>query len=126
MEGNLNGGFALEWSSFGILSGDFNGNAFYWPDNSKVQTLNYGSNIEDIKIVEKDLAVIVGDNGFMSFWDLRTNSIVYQADISGHEKREVYSVSVNPSQNQLLLTGGEDEAVKIWDRRNLSAQLHKF
>lgn len=35
-------------------------------------------------------------------------------------------MSVNPTQNQLLLTGGEDQIVKIWDRRNLSVQLHKF
>ena len=35
-------------------------------------------------------------------------------------------MSVNPTQNQLLLTGGEDQTVKIWDRRNLSAQLHRF
>lgn len=38
-------------------------------------------------MVERDLAVIVGDNGFMSFWDLRTNTIVYKAEISGQEKR---------------------------------------
>lgn len=73
-----------------------------------MQTLNYGSNIEDVKMVERDLAVIVGDNGFMSFWDLRTNSIVYQTEASDSDKREIYTVSVNPSQNQLILTGGQD------------------
>lgn len=35
-------------------------------------------------------------------------------------------MAVNPVQRQLLITGGEDEAIRIWDRRNLSAQLHHF
>jgi hypothetical protein len=30
MEGTLNGGFALEWSNEGILSGDFSGKACFW------------------------------------------------------------------------------------------------
>ena len=77
-------------------------------------------------MVQEDLVVMVADSGFMSFWDLRSNSIVHKTDISGSEKREVYSVSVNPSQNNLILSAGEDTTVKIWDRRNLSAQLHKF
>ena len=77
-------------------------------------------------MVENELAVITGDSGHLSFWDLRTNGIVEKADISGTENREVYSVSVNPAQSLLLLTGGQDQAVKIWDRRNLSIHLHKF
>jgi len=77
-------------------------------------------------MVDNELAVIVGDSGLLSFWDLRSQSLVQQADISGSENREVYSVSVNPAQNLLLLTGGQDQAVKIWDRRNLSLHLHKF
>ena len=32
MDGNLNGGFALEWSSIGILTGDFEGQAYFYPD----------------------------------------------------------------------------------------------
>jgi hypothetical protein len=38
LDGSLKGGFALEWSQFGILSGDFEGQAFYWfDDTSKIQ-----------------------------------------------------------------------------------------
>jgi len=52
LDGSLNGGFALEWSRAGILSGDFNGNAYFWRDmESGLQSLNYGTNIEDIKLV---------------------------------------------------------------------------
>jgi hypothetical protein len=38
-------------------------------------------------MVEKDLALIVGDSGIMSFWDIRSGSIVCKADISGTDKR---------------------------------------
>ena len=91
-----------------------------------MQTINYNSNIGDTKFVDDSLVAIVGDSGFLSFWDVRTNSIVQTSDISDSQKREVYTLSVNPVQNQLLLTGGQDSTVKIWDRRNLSAKLHKF
>ena len=50
----------------------------YWRDLEHMEGLNYGSPIEDTKMVEKDQAVIVGDDGFMSFWDLRTGKIVYK------------------------------------------------
>ena len=77
-------------------------------------------------MVDNDVAAIVGDSGYLSFWDLRSQNIAQSTDISGSENREVYTVSVNPAQNLLLLTGGQDQAVKIWDRRNLSIHLHKF
>ena len=62
----------------------------------------------------------------MSFWDMRAYNIALKAQISGSEKRQVYSTSVNQQQNNLILTAGEDAVVKIWDRRKLSAQLHRF
>lgn len=110
-----------------MASGDHEGNAFFWKDlEGSIETINYGSIIEDVKTVDGNLIAIVGENGYLSFWDLRTNSIVQSSDVSDKYKREVYTVSINPVQNQLLLTGGQDTTVKIWDRRNLSAKLHKF
>jgi WD40 repeat protein len=38
----------------------------------------------------------------------------------------MYCVSVNPQNCHMLLTGGQDKTVKIWDTRNLNAKLHKF
>lgn len=42
------------------------------------------------------------------------------------DKKEVYSVAINPFRNNIILTGGEDQSVKIWDTRMLCARLHKF
>lgn len=59
-------------------------------------------------MVEPGLAAIVGDSGLLSFWDLRNNQIVQSVLASPTEKKELYSVAVNPVQRQLLITGGED------------------
>lgn len=88
--------------------------------------MQYGSNVGDVKMAEAGVAAIVGDSGLLSFWDLRNNAIVQSVQTANSEKRELYTVAVNPTQTNLVLTGGEDESIKIWDRRNLSAQLHKF
>ncbi len=77
-------------------------------------------------MVENGLAAFVGDSGLLSFWDLRTNNIVQSVRATNNDKKELYSVAVNPVQRQLLITGGEDGSVRIWDRRNLSVQLHNF
>jgi hypothetical protein len=73
----LNGGFALEWSDTGILSGDFNGKAYFWNDvDQSPLEINYGSNVGDTKLIDNGTAAIVGDSGHLSFWDFRTNQIV--------------------------------------------------
>lgn len=108
LEGNLNGGFALEWSNDGLLSGDFSGNAFFWANlEGGPQSVQYGSNVGDVKMAGAGVAAIVGDSGLLSFWDLRNNGIV-QSVQTANEKRELYTVAVNPTQNNLVLTGGED------------------
>lgn len=51
LNGTLNGGFALEWSFDGLLSGDFTGKACFWKDlEGEAQSVNYGSNVEDVKM----------------------------------------------------------------------------
>lgn len=39
---------------------------------------------------------------------------------------EVYSVDVNKFNPYLLLSGGEDSDINLWDTRNMSRSLHKF
>lgn len=86
----------------------------------------YGSEIEDIKIIEESTAAIVGDKGCLSVWDMRNGAIVQNVQASFGDQKDIYSVSVNAEQRQLLLTAGQDQIIRIWDRRNLSTQLHKF
>lgn len=81
--------------------------------------------VEDTKWINDDIFASVSDDGYLSFWDLRSGNIVQQV-LTATDKKEVYTVSPNPHHQHLILTGGEDEAVKIWDTRNLLAKLHKF
>ena len=88
LDGNLNGGFALEWSNDGLLSGDFSGKAFYWPNlEGTPQAVEYGSNVGDVKMAGNGLAAIVGDSGLLSFWDLRNNGIVQSVQTANSDKR---------------------------------------
>lgn len=68
----------------------------------------------------------VGDDGFMNFWDLRQKDIVNKILTTNEEQKEIYCVSVNPINSNILLTGGQTQDVKIWDTRNLNHRLHKF
>ena len=43
MDGVLGKGFALEWSRFGILAGDFDGKAYFWGDMQSKLELDYGN-----------------------------------------------------------------------------------
>ncbi len=121
-------GFAIDWKAQGLVSGDFNGDIRIWKNVEEgALEFHYESNIEDTKWVVEDVVVSVSDNGFMNFWDIREKKGIVQSVLTTNdEKKEVYSVAVNPFRNNIILTGGEDQSVKIWDTRNLGSRLHKF
>lgn len=58
-------------------------------------------------------------------WDIREigkkPSITKQA-----HNGEVYSVDLNKFSAYLMLSGGEDSDINLWDTRNMSKHLHKF
>lgn len=73
------------------------------------------------------MIVTVNDDGNMVFWDLREpKGIVQKALTTLTQEKETYCVAVNPQNCHIILTGGQDKTVKIWDTRNLNAKLHKF
>jgi len=39
---------------------------------------------------------------------------------------EVFSVDLNPFSAYLMLSGGADSDIFLWDTRNMSRPLHKF
>lgn len=65
-------GFAIDWKSYGLVSGDFNGDIRVW-NNIEEDSLHYHyeSNVEDTKWVVENVLVSVSDNGYMNFWDIR-------------------------------------------------------
>ncbi len=39
---------------------------------------------------------------------------------------EIFSLDFSPFNEHIFLTGGGDNAVNLWDLRNLSASLHRL
>ena len=37
--------------------------------------MEYGASVDDAKMVDNELAVVVGDSGYLCFWDLRSKGI---------------------------------------------------
>lgn len=65
----------------------------------------------------------VFDGGDLSVWDLRKNAP--QETIKAH-KGDAYTLDINPINSQLVISGGEDHNIRIWDRRMLSKRLYTF
>jgi len=69
----------------------------------------------------------VGDDKRLCIWDTREG----RRDKPRHvvenaHSAEVNCVSFNPFSEHLLLTGGADAEVALWDLRNLGSRLHTF
>ena len=67
----------------------------------------------------------------IALWDVReANSSQPTLRIAptapGAHKEDVMSLSFNPYQEFLLLSGSVDKTVKLWDTRNTAKALHTF
>ena len=72
-----------------------------------------------------------GDDRLVALWDVRdasntTPRLRIPAGAASGHKDDVMSLSFNPYQEFLLLTGSVDKTVKLWDTRNLAKALHTF
>eukprot|EP00438_Fugacium_kawagutii_P027484 Skav205593 [mRNA] locus=scaffold460:125120:126055:+ [translate_table: standard] len=116
-------GYALEWSpSEGHLStGGHDGLLSIWDvqATSKLwSTKAHEEPLNDLCHLGQQL-VTVGEDRAIIFWDLRSKS-----KASGFEASvEQLSVDCNPTESHLLLTGGKDGLVHIWDARKVDAPL---
>ena len=62
----------------------------------------------------------------VAIWDIRDASTTTpKLRATGH-KGDVMSLSWNPFQEFLLLTASTDNTVRMWDTRNLKAEMHTF
>jgi len=70
----------------------------------------------------------VGNDGAIMLWDLRSSEgggrpTALKKDA---HKGEVNCVQFSPFNEHLLLTGGSDHNVALWDRRNIQNKLHQM
>lgn len=65
----------------------------------------------------------MADDGKLSIWDFRTGKSETQVKAS---EKELNCCAVNPDNRSLILTGGDDTHIRIWDIRNPKQKLHYF
>lgn len=58
--------------------------------------------------------VSAGDDGAISFWDLRKSTAGPFFSHAGAHEHWIHSVGYNPTNDQLLLTASSDRSVKLW------------
>ena len=65
----------------------------------------------------------VTDGGVLYQWDARQKELL--ASFKAHNG-DAYTLDINRINQSMLLTGGDDNTVRIWDRRLLSKKLYAF
>jgi histone-binding protein RBBP4 len=69
----------------------------------------------------------VGDDRTLRLWDLRsTRNDRAEKTVRGAHTAEINCLDFAPKNEFLLLTGGADKVVHLWDLRNLKSRLHTF
>ena len=66
----------------------------------------------------------VSDDKTLRIWDRKSGTGLPFHVVDGAHKGEVNCVSFSPFNEYLLITGGADKVIGLWDMRNLSKKLH--
>ena len=79
----------------------------------------------------RDIFASCGDDRLIALWDVREGhsgqpTLRIAPTAPGAHKEDVMSLSFNPYQEFLLLSGSVDKTVKLWDTRNTAKALHTF
>ena len=85
------------------------------------------SGIEDVQWSRKcpDVIGSACQDKTINLWDMREDSGKPVISKLGHNG-EVYSLSFNPFSEYLLVSGGEDSDINLWDTRNMNKKIHTF
>lgn len=125
LTGQTEEGYALDWRKQGLLSGSYDGQIIIWRDVDKPAIFSgkCKDKVEDTKWVDDNLFLAVTDGGLLYQWDARQKDPLLQ--FQAHTG-DVYTLDVNHSNPNMVLTGGDDHSVRIWDRRCLTKRLYSF
>eukprot|EP01084_Bolivina_argentea_P296921 511454_1 len=74
-----------------------------------------------------DIFVSVSSDKCIMLWDLRVNNnckpIAFKKDA---HKEEINCCEFSPFNEYLFLTGGSDNNISLWDKRNINTKLHQL
>jgi ribosome assembly protein RRB1 len=117
-------GFALEWGTTGLLSGDIHSKIYLTSvtptgfNTSPNPYTSHTSSIEDLQWSPSENTVFASASAdrTVRVWDVRAKGRKSVVSVEAHEQ-DVNVISWNKGVEYLLLSGGDEGGLKVWDLR---------
>ena len=119
-----NEGFAIEWGETGLLTGDISSKIFLTTltptgfHTSPNPYLSHTSSVEDIQWSPSESTVFASCSAdkTVRVWDVRAKGRKSVVSVEAHDQ-DVNVISWNKGVEYLLLSGGDEGGLKVWDLR---------
>ena len=119
-----NEGYAVEWGETGLLTGDVAGKIFLTTvtptgfHTSPNPYTSHTSSLEDIQWSPSENTVFASASAdkTVKVWDVRAKGRKAVVSVDAHEE-DVNVISWNKNVEYLLLSGGDEGGLKVWDLR---------
>ena len=123
-------GFALEWGDTGLLTGDMASKIFLTTltptgfHSSPNPYLSHTSSVEDLQWSPSESTVFASCSAdrTVRVWDVRAKARRSVVSVEAHEQ-DVNVISWNKGVEYLLLSGGDEGGLKVWDLRMFKSQV---
>ncbi|WVO13260.1 hypothetical protein L204_100873 [Cryptococcus depauperatus] len=117
-------GFAVEWGQTGLLTGDIDKKIFLTTvtptgfSTSSQPYLSHTSSIEDLQWSPSEPTVFASASAdkTVRVWDVRTKGRTSVVSVEAHSD-DVNVISWNKGMDYLLVSGGDEGGLKVWDLR---------
>jgi len=88
-----------------------------------VRFQGHSATVEDVSFspASNDLLCSVGDDAALIFWDARGGAVPAARLAGAHGRADIHCCDWSPHDEHLVLTGGADETVRVFDRRKAGA-----
>lgn len=132
-------GYALDWgppagssSSMRLLSGDIHSKIFLTtltPSKitpSPVPFASHTSSVEDLQWSPNELTVFASCSADQSIriWDVRVKDRKSVIAVPGAHPSDINVISWNAKTNYLILSGGDEGGLKVWDLRSFKGSVN--
>ncbi|KAK8861511.1 hypothetical protein IAR55_002332 [Kwoniella newhampshirensis] len=117
-------GFAVEWGQTGLLTGDIDRKIFLTTltptgfSTSSQPYLSHTSSVEDLQWSPSEPTVFASASAdrTVRVWDVRAKGRKSVVSVEAHEQ-DVNVISWNKGVEYLLVSGGDEGGLKVWDLR---------
>jgi WD40 repeat protein len=124
-------GFAIEWGNTGLLTGDVDKKIFLTTvtptgfHTSPNPYLSHTSSVEDLQWSPNESTVFASCSAdrTVRVWDIRAKGRKSVVSVEAHDE-DVNVISWNKGVDYLLLSGGDEGGLKVWDLRMFKEYVH--